>query len=336
MEYKETMGKRISDLRKNKGMTQEQLAQQVGVTAQAVSKWENDLSCPDISILPQLAEALGVTTDELLGKVQLRSLSLEDAEKKEKRKHTVNVRLNLQKWEKVVFALLVMGLGIVFLLNALHVIELGQGISLWSVLWPFCLTCMGVMLCKSDLSPVSLGIALFGLYMLLYNVGVIPAEYKLTWSMIWPAALILIGLTVLLGYLFPRKKEEGEGFFHVEKGDPVFEFSEEGGYVRVESAFTTETKKVTGDEPFRGAKIDMSFGSLTVDLTEANIENGATIDADVSFGSMTLRLPAFVGVKSESSAAFGGVNCPAGDPDAAIRINLKGDVSFGKIEVEYV
>ena len=58
MEYKETMGKRISELRKNKGMTQEQLAQQVGVTAQAVSKWENDLSCPDISILPQLAEAL--------------------------------------------------------------------------------------------------------------------------------------------------------------------------------------------------------------------------------------------------------------------------------------
>ena len=53
MEYKETMGKRISDLRKRKGMTQEQLAQQVGVTAQAVSKWENDLSCPDISILAQ-------------------------------------------------------------------------------------------------------------------------------------------------------------------------------------------------------------------------------------------------------------------------------------------
>ena len=336
MEYKETMGKRIADLRKQKGMTQEQLAQQLGVTAQAVSKWENDLSCPDISILPQLAEVLGVTTDELLGKVQLRSLSLEDAEKTEKRKHTVNVRLNLQKWEKVVFALLVMGLGIVFLLSALHVIELGEGISLWSVLWPFCLTFIGVMLCKSDLSPVSLGIALFGLYMLLYNVGVIPAQYRLTWSMIWPAALILIGLTVLLGYLFPRKKGEGEGFFHVEKGDPVFEYAEEGGYVRVESAFSTQTKKVTGDEPFRGAKIDMSFGSLTFDLTEANIENGATIDADVSFGSMTLRLPAFVGIKSESSAAFGGVNCPTGDPNAAIRINLKGDVSFGKIEVEYV
>ena len=81
MESKETMGKRISDLRKSKGMTQEQLAQRVGVTAQAVSKWENDLSCPDISILPQLAEALDVTTDELLGKVQLRSLAVEDGQR---------------------------------------------------------------------------------------------------------------------------------------------------------------------------------------------------------------------------------------------------------------
>ena len=80
MESKVTMGKRIADLRKQKGMTQEQLANQVGVTAQAVSKWENDLSCPDISVLPQLAEMLGVTTDELLGKVQLRSLTVEDSE----------------------------------------------------------------------------------------------------------------------------------------------------------------------------------------------------------------------------------------------------------------
>ena len=336
MEYKETMGKRISDLRKRKGLTQEQLAQQLGITAQAVSKWENDLSCPDISILPQLAEALGVTTDELLGKVQMRSLTVEDGDKNVKGKYNVNVSLNMNKWEKVIFALLVMGLGVVFLLSSLHVIQLGEGITFWRVLWPFCLACMGVMLCKSDLSPVSLGIALFGLYMLLYNVGIIPAQYKLTWSMIWPAALILIGLTVLLGYLFPKRKGKGEGFFHVEKGDPVFECAEEGGFVNVEAAFSSQTKKVTGDEPFKGAKIEMAFGNLTFDLTEANIENGATIDADVSFGSMTLRLPASVGIKSESSAAFGGVNCPTGDPNAAIRINLKGDVSFGKIEVEYV
>lgn len=62
----ETIGSRISKYRKAKGMTQEDLASKLGVSSQAVSKWENDASCPDISLLPQLCKNLGVTTDELL------------------------------------------------------------------------------------------------------------------------------------------------------------------------------------------------------------------------------------------------------------------------------
>ena len=62
----ETIGSRISKYRKEKGMTQEELASRLGVSSQAVSKWENDLSCPDICLLPALCQALGVTSDELL------------------------------------------------------------------------------------------------------------------------------------------------------------------------------------------------------------------------------------------------------------------------------
>ena len=62
----ESIGSRISKFRKTKGMTQEELAGKMGVSPQAVSKWENDISCPDIGLLPQLAGMLGVTTDELL------------------------------------------------------------------------------------------------------------------------------------------------------------------------------------------------------------------------------------------------------------------------------
>jgi len=61
-----TIGKRIAGLRKDKGLKQEDLAQMLGVSGQAVSKWENDQTCPDISLLPQLAKVLGVTVDELL------------------------------------------------------------------------------------------------------------------------------------------------------------------------------------------------------------------------------------------------------------------------------
>ena len=63
---KETIGNRIQKFRKDKGLTQEELGTKLGLSSQAVSKWENDASCPDISLLPQLCRLLGVTADELL------------------------------------------------------------------------------------------------------------------------------------------------------------------------------------------------------------------------------------------------------------------------------
>lgn len=68
MEYNDYAGiiaARISDLRKRAGMTQEALAEKLGVTFQAVSKWERAVSCPDINFLPVLAEIFGVSIDYL-------------------------------------------------------------------------------------------------------------------------------------------------------------------------------------------------------------------------------------------------------------------------------
>lgn len=61
-----TLGARIAALRKEKGMTQLELAQQMGVTDKAVSKWERDLSCPDINTIPRLAEVLGVSLEDFM------------------------------------------------------------------------------------------------------------------------------------------------------------------------------------------------------------------------------------------------------------------------------
>lgn len=62
----EKLGKRIAALRKERGWTQENLAQQLGISAAAVSKWENGASCPDITLLCPLARALGTSVDHLL------------------------------------------------------------------------------------------------------------------------------------------------------------------------------------------------------------------------------------------------------------------------------
>ena len=74
---KQTMGEMIAALRKEKGMTQLELAQKMGVTDKAVSKWERDLSCPDVSSLPRLAEVFGISVDELM---QVKSESKEEKE----------------------------------------------------------------------------------------------------------------------------------------------------------------------------------------------------------------------------------------------------------------
>ena len=64
----ESFGARFKRLRKNKGLTQEDIAKEFNITPQSVSKWENDLSAPDITILVDLAKLLDVSVDVLLGK----------------------------------------------------------------------------------------------------------------------------------------------------------------------------------------------------------------------------------------------------------------------------
>lgn len=63
---KETMGKMIAAKRRELGMTQLELAEKMGVTDKAVSKWERDLSCPDVNSLPKLADIFDISVDELM------------------------------------------------------------------------------------------------------------------------------------------------------------------------------------------------------------------------------------------------------------------------------
>ena len=96
-----TMGSRIAVRRKKMGMTQEELAVKMGVSAQAVSKWENDASCADISLLPRLCRILGITSDELLTGDNSSVKMLPPSQRKSMDELTLRVKIHTVRGDKV-------------------------------------------------------------------------------------------------------------------------------------------------------------------------------------------------------------------------------------------
>ena len=97
----ETFGQRFQRLRKNANRTQEDVATKLNITAQAISKWENDVSAPDISILTELSDILSVSLDELLGKDTPTTTLVPEAQRKNIDKMFLKVNIHSIKGDKV-------------------------------------------------------------------------------------------------------------------------------------------------------------------------------------------------------------------------------------------
>ncbi len=130
------MAQFISELRKEKKLTQKDLAEQLGVTDKAVSKWERGLSCPDISLLSKLSHILGVTTGELLNgeKAELSSpevnaiveTTLQYADTA-----TKSIIAKNERWKYVAIVSAISLLGIVILIGCNSAVSVGLT---WAVL----------------------------------------------------------------------------------------------------------------------------------------------------------------------------------------------------------
>ena len=77
-----TLGERLTALRKGAGLSQEQMAAELNVSRQAISKWETDQSAPELEKLMALAELFSVSTDELLGRKVLQKETQPETAKK--------------------------------------------------------------------------------------------------------------------------------------------------------------------------------------------------------------------------------------------------------------
>ena len=336
----ETLGKRIVRHRKQLGMTQDQLAERLGVTAQAVSKWENDQSCPDIATLPKLAEIFSTTTDSLLGIT--RESPVYEAEVVTNKKQSSGVHIQHGKWEfrydnsrsnSICLACLALLVGTLYLINNI----LGLGFGLWDLLWPSAMMVFGIRAFIPKFSYVGLGFSLFGGYLLMQKFLAIP--FQLNSGIIVSIILLLLGGAVLTNALRKPKTPRFQFQYHGNEGKNTprhnFECSDED--FEFNAAFGSITQPVELKRLHSG-EISTSFGDFTVDLSNIDeIAPDASIEVNTSFGNLLLLVPKRYQVNSSSAASFACVDYSGNhDSQPVGTIKLEANVSFGQVTIQYV
>ncbi len=337
----QTLGKKIAACRKHLAMTQDQLAERLGVTAQAVSKWENDQSCPDITMLPRLAEIFGVTTDSLLGCEKIPVREAEVVEEDADNPQGFSAKADKGHWEfsweggrrgSLCFALFVLLVGILYMSVRVMALDIG----LWSILWPSGLLVFGVFgLLRRRFSVLDLCAALAGLYFLLDLFRLLP--FRLGGELLWPALIVVFGISLLLDALRKPKKPHFHVTHNGSKKKSVSEYTNTEDGFECDQSFGKAHHHVVLPR-LRHGSIDNSFGELTVDLSGVEeVSEDCTVDADCSFGNLVLLVPSRFRVEPRSDTTFAGMNVlgnPAANPAGVI--HLHADVSFGNIELKYI
>ena len=338
----ETLGKRIAAHRKRLGLTQDKLAEALGVTAQAVSKWENDQSCPDISMLPKLSEIFGITTDELLG-LEPKAVHSTEVIQEEDISQPEGLHIQNGDWEfqwdggrksSLSFALWLILVGALAILSYLW--PLGSAPSLWTLAWTTGLLVFGLFGLYPRFRFFRLGCALAGGYFLLNELNVIT--FYPEWKFILPGILVLVGLSLLFDSLHKPEK----GSFHISRNGKVIRSSAVNSCTYEEETFSCATCFGENDYLIQlprlsGGEADVSFGEMTVDLRGCEALSGnCRLQADCSFGQMTLLVPRRFRAECSNDTAFGSVETKGiPDPGAAV-FSLDCSVSFGQITVCYL
>ncbi len=331
----QTLGKRIVQHRKRLRLTQDQLAEKLGVTAQAVSKWENDQSCPDITMLPRLAEIFDTTTDALLGREKARVCDAEVVEEKEEkdgfRVCNGNFELSFDGGRKAALksAISVLGFGIVLMISRIF----HQEVSFWRILWPWTLAIWGFFGILDRFSFFNIGLFLFGTYFLLDNTSLLP--FSIGAEFVFPLVIVMLGISLLADALKKPKKPRWR--FREPSGKGKNHVDVEGESFGCTGSFGEYNQCIHMPRLSEGS-IAVSFGNFVVDLSGVeSVAPDCAISANSSFGELTVRVPRRFEAVLDNSTSFAQIQI-SGHPREQTegQIHIDAHASFGEILIQYV
>lgn len=310
----ETLGKRIAAHRKALGLTQDALAEQLGITAQAISKWENGQSCPDITTLPRLAEIFSCSTDELLG-IAPRDVHPLQGPVPEPSSEVPESKAAAIRWKAMAspgaaFGFWLFLTGLVALIDAIRLppYDLAD-IGLIHIAISCGIFVFGLFSLSRRFSPLRLGCVLAG-GAFIFTLVTEPSIGGMDWYVPLLAGIALFGLDMVLDTLLGRRRNVPEG--HRFPSCMQNRFESEAECFACVTSFGEDNHLIAMPLLSRG-RAEVNFGSLTLDLTGCQqFAEGCQLELHSNLGEMHVRSPASAGLKPISRLPL-----PPATPSAA-------------------
>jgi predicted membrane protein len=223
---------------------------------------------------------------------------------------------------RLLVGLSVVGLGVLFMLDAAGVLDAGRAIDRW---WPAVIVAAGLLTLTAERPPsVYRGLVLtaIGAVLLLFTTDTIGES---AWSYVWSAAVVLAGLTIL-------SRWRGRA-----AGAPIRD--DAGEVVRATAIFSGPHVASTAAR-FRGAWLTAVFGGVTLDLRGAGLDpGGAAVNATVVFGGAEILVPKGWRISVRSTPIFGGVEDKTDKSvqldDAAPTLRVDAVALFGGVDIKH-
>ncbi len=227
----------------------------------------------------------------------------------------------MKKSTGILWGIVLVVLGIVFGLNALDITDIDIFFDGWWTLFIIVPCAIGLFNEKEKTGNL-IGL-LIGVVLLLACQDIL--RFDLVGKLIFPVILVVIGLSILIKYVFGGKIKSEIKLINEKNGTSKDEYY---------STFTGQNLSFSGQE-FKGTTLSAVFGGIKCDLTGAIITGDVVVNASAIFGGIDVIVPPEYNVKIQSNSIFGGVSNKRSGKDnpEAPTVYINGSGIFGGIDI---